>query len=86
MTLRSRLRKLEQRCGDGRPDALVLFLDPPDGGPALTRLNGRWQAVEDVAAFREQYRGVPLTEVVGIDPLVLFGEKPGTGGPGGTPA
>lgn len=76
MSLRGRLRQLERRCGDGRPTALVLFLDPPDGGPALTCLHGRWQAVVDVAAFREQYRGVPLTVVAGIDPLVVVGEKP----------
>src|SRR5262245_33869407 len=77
VTLRARLRKLEQRCGDGRPDSLVLFLDPLDGGPALTCIDGRWQAVEDVAAFREQYRGVPLSVVVGSDPLVLVGERLG---------
>jgi hypothetical protein len=84
MSLRTRLRKLEQRCGDGRPDSLMLFLDPPDGGPALTSINGQWQAVEDVAAFREQYRGVPLKVVVGIDPRVVLGEKPGVDRRGGT--
>jgi hypothetical protein len=69
MSLKTRIRRLEQRTAPDCSRVQALILDLP-GSPPLMSVAGRWLPCENLAALRGSVR--PLKVYHGFDPRVAL--------------